>query len=306
MHPQIAENLGPHPVVAQIGGKAKPFVGLHRVKPAILQGIGPKFVDQADPPALLPQIHHHALSGGLDHAQGGLQLGAAVAAKRAEGVPRETFGMHPHQHRPLRTFRFSLHDRHVLAAIEFVAKTDRPEAAEGARHGGLRLPAHEAFGVEPVADQVGDRDQPQAVQAGVLQQLGKPRHRTIWVLDLADHTRRIEPRQAGQVHGGLGVAGPFQHAAIAGPQGEDVARSPKVGGAAFGVNGHLDRPCPVVRGDARAHAIFWAGIHAHREGGLIAVGVAIHHQWQIQGIEPLPLHRQADQAPGCGGHEVDL
>ena len=48
-----------------------------------------------------------------------------------------------------------------------------------------------------------------------------------------------------------------------------------------------------------------AGIDAHREGCLIGIGVAIHHQRQIQLIEALPLHRQADQPPRFGGHEVD-
>ena len=52
--------------------------------------------------------------------------------------------------------------------------------------------------------------------------------------------------------------------------------------------------------------MFGSGVDAHREGGLIGIRVAIHHQRQIEGVELLSLHGQTDQAPGVGGHEVDL
>ena len=72
------------------------------------------------------------------------------------------------------------------------------------------------------------------------------------------------------------------------------------------MDGHLDRAGPVFCGDPRRHPVLGAGIHADGEGRLVAVGVAVHHQGQIQLIEPLPFHGQADQAPGFGGHEIDL
>ena len=194
----------------------------------------------------------------------------------------------------------------MLAAVELVAVADRPELAEAAGQGSLRLARHEPLGVEPVADQVGDADQPQPVVAGVIGQLGQPGHGAIGVLDLADHPGRIETRQAGQVDRRLGVACPFEHPSLAGPQGEDMAGTAQITRSGVRMDRHLDRPGPVFGGDARAHSLLRTRIHAHREGGLVAVGVAIHHQGQIQGIEPLPLHGQADQSPGVGGHEVDL
>ena len=72
------------------------------------------------------------------------------------------------------------------------------------------------------------------------------------------------------------------------------------------MDGHLDRAGPVFCGDPRRHPVLGAGIDADGEGRLVAVGVAVHHQGQIQLIEPLPFHGQADQAPGFGGHEIDL
>ena len=194
----------------------------------------------------------------------------------------------------------------MLAAIELIAIADGAKAAEGARQGRLCLAPHETLRIQPVADQIGDVDQLEGVPLGVLHQLGQPGHRPIGVLDFADHPRRIQTGQPGKVHGGLGVAGAFQYAPLLGPQGKDVARAPQVGGAALGVDGHLDRARPVVGRNPRAHAVFRAGIHTHGERGLVAVGVAIHHQGQIQRVESFALHRQADQAPRFGGHEVDL
>ena len=72
------------------------------------------------------------------------------------------------------------------------------------------------------------------------------------------------------------------------------------------MNRHLDGAGPVVGGDAGGHTVFGARVHAHGEGVLVAVSVAIHHQGQLERIEALPFHRQADQAARFGGHEVDL
>jgi hypothetical protein len=72
------------------------------------------------------------------------------------------------------------------------------------------------------------------------------------------------------------------------------------------MDGHLDCSGPILSRNASTDSAFGASINADCEGGLIAVGVAIHHQWQIEGIQALTLHRQADQAPSFSGHEIDL
>ena len=51
--------------------------------------------------------------------------------------------------------------------------------------------------------------------------------------------------------------------------------------------------------------MFPASINAHREGGFIGIGVAVHHQGKVQLIEPCPLHGEADQPACLGGHEID-
>ena len=92
----------------------------------------------------------------------------------------------------------------------------------------------------PVADQVGDRDQQQAVLAANALEVGHARHRAVVVDDLAQHAGRVEAGQAGEVDRGLGVAGPLEHAALAVAQREDVAGPGQVAGAGRRVDQRLD------------------------------------------------------------------
>ena len=101
------------------------------------------------------------------------------------------------------------------------------------------------------------------------------------------------------------MTGPFEHAAGAGAQGKDVPRATQFRWPCGWVEGHLNRGGAVFGGDAGGHPMFDAGIDAHGEGRFVGIGVAVHHQRQIQFVQPLPLHGQTDQAPCLGGHEVD-
>ena len=102
------------------------------------------------------------------------------------------------------------------------------------------------------------------------------------------------------------MARPLEHPALLGPKRKDVTGTAEVGGPGGRVDRHLDGAGPILGRDSSAHAVFRACIHTHGEGGLVAVGVAIHHQGQIQNVEALALHGEANQPPGLGGHEVDL
>ena len=53
---------------------------------------------QADAPAFLPHIDHHAAPGFRHHAHGLMQLRPAIAAPRTEHVARETFAVNAHKH----------------------------------------------------------------------------------------------------------------------------------------------------------------------------------------------------------------
>ena len=51
--------------------------------------------------------------------------------------------------------------------------------------------------------------------------------------------------------------------------------------------------------------MFNASVDAYGEGRLIGIGIAIHHEGQIEFIETVSLHGETDQASGLRCHEVD-
>ena len=124
----------------------------------------------------------------------------------------------------------------------------------------------------PVGDEVGDRDQGEVVLVGEAPQVRHPHHGAVVVDQLAEHAGRAQAGQPGQVDRGLGVAGPAQHAAVAGPQRHHVPGAGQVGRPGRRVGQQPDRVRPLGRRDAGRHAL--AGVHRHRVRGAAAVLVA--------------------------------
>ena len=121
--------------------------------------------------------------------------------------------------------------------------------------------------------------------------------------DLADHARRVQPGEAGDVDRRLGMAGADEHAAVARDQREDVARRDDMLGALAGVDRDRDRAGAVGGGDAGGDAL--ARLDRGGEGGFEAGAVGAAHRLQAELVDPLAGQRQADQAAAVLGHEVD-
>jgi hypothetical protein len=130
-----------------------------------------------------------------------------------------------------------------------------------------------------------------------------PRHGAVVVHDLADHARGVEAGEAGEVDRGLGMAGADQRAAVPRHEGEDVAGRDDVLAAHLRVDGDGDCMGPVGGGDAGGHAVL--RLDGDGEGGGVAGAVGLGHQRQAELLDPPAVHRQADQAAGEAGHEVD-
>ena len=99
-------------------------------------------------------------------------------------------------------------------------------------------------------------------------EVGQTRHGAVVVHDLADHAGGREAGEPGDVHGGLGVAGAHQHAAIARHQREHMARRDDVAGVLGRVDGDGDGAGAVMRRDAGRDAL--ARLDRHGEGGAVA------------------------------------
>ena len=71
------------------------------------------------------------------------------------------------------------------------------------------------------------------------------------------------------------------------------------------IQGDLNGGSTVFSGNACGYSVFNASVDAHRESGLIGIGVPINHQGQIEFIKALALHRQTNQPTRLSCHEVD-
>ena len=135
-------------------------------------------------------------------------------------------------------------------------------------------------------------------------ELGHPRHVGLLVVDdLAQQPGRVQAGQLAEVDGGLGVAGPLEHAALAGHQRVDVAGAGQVAGPGGRVAQRLHGGAAVVGGDAGGGAV--AEVDGDEERGALALGVLHHHRRQVELGGPLGGDRRAEVARGVVEEERD-
>ena len=98
--------------------------------------------------------------------------------------------------------------------------------SDGKRASAARV--HEALCLEPVSNELRDRDEREAVLLAEFLELRTARRGTVAIEDLADHTGGPQACEACKIDSGLGVADALQHATVARPQRMDVPRHAKV------------------------------------------------------------------------------
>jgi len=192
----------------------------------------------------------------------------------------------------------------VHLAVEDRAVGDAVEVAPLGGDRGFGQPGDELLGLAPEADQVGDGDEEQAVLGGEALEVGHALHlRAVLGHELAEHAGGGEAGEPGEVDGGLGVAGPLQHAALPGDERGDVAGAGQVGAAGGRVDQAADGAGPVRGGDPGGGAV--AEVDGHGEGGAHALGVDRDHERQVELPGPVGRDRGADEAAGVADEEGD-
>ena len=132
--PQVPEHLRGRGVIPGIVRQTQRPIGIHGVHTVILERIGPQLGGQADPTALMAaqvQQDPGALRG--NGLQCRLQLIAAVAAVRTEGVAGETFTVHTHDRR-LGLSRIAHQHGHVRDVAKGIGARGE-DAVVGGQHG---------------------------------------------------------------------------------------------------------------------------------------------------------------------------
>ena len=212
--------------------------------------------------------------------------------------------MHAHQRRLL-GIDLALHQRDRLVTGCLVVERHRlPLPAPARFEGHFRLLLDQVVVAAPIGDQVADRADLEVVELRKGDKVVHAGHRPVLVHDLADHTRRIEAREARHVDGRFGMTRAHQHAAVARDQREDVARRHDLLAALARVNRHRDRTGAIGGGDAGRHAV--ARLDRNGEGRLVPRAVMAAHQPQPERVDARLGHRQADQPAPVPRHEVDL
>src|SRR5580704_11488404 len=160
---EVAQDLRPDSVVAQILLEAELKVGLDRIHPLILQRVGFDLVTQADSAALLMQVNDYARLGSENLMDRLIELLAAVASLRAENVAGQAFRMQPHQGGTSAAY-VAADQREVLAAVNDITEDNRAQLAFGQHKLRFRHALHQQFVGQPVRYQLADKAQRQAMR----------------------------------------------------------------------------------------------------------------------------------------------
>ena len=165
-------------------------------------------------------------------------------------------------------------------------------------------PLHRSLVFQPVAYEIRNGADLQAVSAREQLQIRTPRHGAVLVQDLHDGRRGAEAREPRQIAAGLGVPGARQHAAGLRHQREYVSRLAQILGPRVGRHRGTDGVRTVVRRYSRGHAL--RRLDRHREIGPVqSVGVA-HHERQAQLAAAITRQCQTDQAAPVARHEIHV
>ena len=95
----VLQHGSAHAVIAHVGAKPKPLIGLDGIGAAILQAVGSNLVEQPYTTPLLAQIQKRSTPRFSDALQRGLQLRSTIAAHTEQRVTGEALRMDANQYR---------------------------------------------------------------------------------------------------------------------------------------------------------------------------------------------------------------
>ena len=278
------------------------------------------------------QIQHHATTLFRNHPHRLVQRLAAPAIG-GKHIARRAPRVNPHQHSVLawrsqlnlarqipsrrqaahsgsrvegRTVlaQIAAHQRNVaLAAVHFTLVSDHAELAVLRLNAALARAHNIPLVAQPVANQLRHGKNQQPVFLAEWNQVRNARHLAVIAHNLANHARRVQPRQPRQVYRCLGLARPHQHPAPARPQRKHMPRPRQVARIGARIDGRTNRMRPVRRRDSRRHSL--ARLNRLGERCAKPRRVLLRHRKKPQMIRALLGKRQANQSPPVPRHKVD-
>ena len=261
-----------------------------------------QLVREPDAAPLLPHVQDRAASFLLHHGHRRVELRTAVAAFGAEHVAREAFGVDAHQHR-FAVGDIALHEREMFQPRRERTVHRQAEMPPRGRHVHLLHLLDEPFVAAAVCDQLRDGHEPQTMALHEFLKIVEPRHRPVVLHDLAAEPHLLQPRQAAQIHGRLGVSRALQHAALPRLKREHVPRAAEIRRLRVRLHARERRQGALRRRDAGGRR---DRVDRDRERRLVVVGVRLDHLMQIEPMAPVRRHGHADEPLGVGRHEIHV
>ena len=155
-----------------------------------------------------------------------------------------------------------------------------------------------------MADDIGNRHEQQIVVGGERRCVVERHHVARDAHEVGHDPDRTETGKTAQIDHCFGVAGSFQHAALSGPQREDVARTSEIIGGDLGAGQGSDGSSLIGRRGSGGVAID----EVDRNGECPTTGgfVLGDHELELELVCPIDRHRDADEAghPTTQPHEL--
>jgi len=304
LQPKIEQDLRTDPVVAEVGLESESLVCLDRVAALILELVGLELVEQSDSSTFLIEVDDQSLSFLRDHPQRGVELPAAIAAQGMEYIAREALGVHAHQYAVVWA-NVTKDEGDVLMLVDVVAVTDDAPRAAFHRKTSFGDPVHETLRLEPVCDELSDRNESQAVLLREPIELGPAGARAVFAQDLTNHSGGHEAREPCEIYSCLRVSDALEHPTLTCAQRRYVSRSAQVSRNRLRINGDTDCLGSVLCAHSGGDAKALVGIDADSERGAVFVGILFGLLSQLELVGALSGQREADPSTRLADHEVD-
>src|SRR5690606_32577454 len=125
----------------------------------------------------------------------------------------------------------------VHGAVHVILVAEHAKRPELRIDGPLGDSLDQAILLETVANEIGDRADLEPVLPREFLEIGPPRHAAVFIQDLDDDRRRLEPRESRQIATGFRVARAREHAAWLRHQRKDMTRLPQILGPSVPTHG---------------------------------------------------------------------
>ena len=208
--------MSPDAIVTQVGGEAQRQVGFHCIQPFILKRIGTNLVMETNAAPFLPHIQENTplLPSDTLHCQRNLL--STITAKTAKDIAGKALTMNPDQHR-LPGRYVSHHQGDMLIRVDITPVGNSSKLTILRWQLCLGHLVYQLLVTAAVSNKVSHTHYLNPMPVGEFLKLRQPRHRAIFIHNLADNTRWIETSQPCQVNYSLGVPRPYQNTTFSRP-----------------------------------------------------------------------------------------